>query len=200
MNDPRREEVLRLKLEGLSYAKIAKRFGFTRQRAQQLAKPTPEALKAAKDRADGQCESCGKKKLLHGHHPDYSDPESVIMLCTSCHMKLKSKWNPEDDSSLIFPPTLEDQIPTREAAQLLGVQMGTIYVSMSKMVGYVVYISASLWYFHAQRSWLTVTIEINAAWADRRSRNGNETCLSRDGHTGDAHRFAVCYRRDHGIS
>jgi hypothetical protein len=35
-----------------------------------------------------QCEHCGTKTKLHGHHPDYSKPLEVIWVCPPCHGKI----------------------------------------------------------------------------------------------------------------
>ncbi len=35
-----------------------------------------------------ECSSCGREKLIHGHHPDYTKPFEVIWLCPSCHKLL----------------------------------------------------------------------------------------------------------------
>jgi hypothetical protein len=34
------------------------------------------------------CSSCGKEKLLHGHHKDYSKPLEVIWVCAMCHAEI----------------------------------------------------------------------------------------------------------------
>jgi hypothetical protein len=34
------------------------------------------------------CERCGSTNSLERHHPDYSEPLKVMMLCRSCHSKL----------------------------------------------------------------------------------------------------------------
>ena len=34
-----------------------------------------------------QCEDCGKKKPLDGHHGDYSKPLEVDWLCRACHKR-----------------------------------------------------------------------------------------------------------------
>lgn len=37
------------------------------------------------------CFRCGSTKKLEYHHPDYSDPLGVVVLCKSCHEKLHSR-------------------------------------------------------------------------------------------------------------
>lgn len=40
------------------------------------------------------CEKCFEKKLLHGHHEDYSKPLEVIWVCVYCHKNIhKSREN-----------------------------------------------------------------------------------------------------------
>ncbi|HEY3414124.1 MAG TPA: hypothetical protein VGM51_13875 [Armatimonadota bacterium] len=33
------------------------------------------------------CEDCGAVESLQRHHPDYSQPETVVILCQDCHAK-----------------------------------------------------------------------------------------------------------------
>jgi len=35
-----------------------------------------------------KCKSCDTKEDLHRHHPDYSKPLNVIILCRSCHTEI----------------------------------------------------------------------------------------------------------------
>ena len=37
------------------------------------------------------CEGCFQKRLVHGHHEDYSKPYNVVWLCASCHKLEHSK-------------------------------------------------------------------------------------------------------------
>jgi hypothetical protein len=69
---------------------------------------SPEGDKAARIRANGlinkrlragtivkptACEWCGKVARLDSHHPDYSQPDLIVWLCRSDHMKCH--YNPE---------------------------------------------------------------------------------------------------------
>lgn len=52
------------------------------------------AIKHGKVKRSSQCERCGEKKPLQGHHPDYSQPLQVIWACDKCHKILdKEKQN-----------------------------------------------------------------------------------------------------------
>lgn len=46
------------------------------------------------DLSDSCCSSCGTASLLQRHHPDYSKPLDVVVLCRKCHtaehLRLKS--------------------------------------------------------------------------------------------------------------
>src|SRR5215213_3696754 len=35
-----------------------------------------------------QCELCGSTQRLHRHHPDYSKPEEIQVVCIHCHPKM----------------------------------------------------------------------------------------------------------------
>ena len=35
-----------------------------------------------------KCELCGKEEKLHKHHPNYSEPLKVIILCPLCHKRV----------------------------------------------------------------------------------------------------------------
>jgi hypothetical protein len=38
-----------------------------------------------------QCERCGSTERLHRHHPDYSKPEEIIVVCAKCHPALDAQ-------------------------------------------------------------------------------------------------------------
>ena len=38
----------------------------------------------------GLCERCGKNPAQHRHHPDYSKPSEVQLVCTKCHGEIHS--------------------------------------------------------------------------------------------------------------
>lgn len=38
-----------------------------------------------------RCEKCGETKNLQRHHPDYSKPLWVVVVCEKCHLKIHGK-------------------------------------------------------------------------------------------------------------
>lgn len=44
-----------------------------------------DALRCGKVTRARECEKCGAKDDLHGHHEDYTKPLDVITLCRTCH-------------------------------------------------------------------------------------------------------------------
>lgn len=41
--------------------------------------------------AGKSCEKCGSEEKLHRHHPDYSKPLEVVILCHKCHFALHKR-------------------------------------------------------------------------------------------------------------
>lgn len=89
----RRDEALKLRLDGFTYTQIGKTMGISRQRAQQLLSP-PRAVRAlVVERAQGKCEDCGIHVSRSGHvhhieaqHGDVFDAvNNLQLLCPSCH-------------------------------------------------------------------------------------------------------------------
>jgi len=95
--------MLALRLQGASYRDIGKRFGVSRQRAQQLLSPPPAIRLIVIERAGGLCEGCGVMVGQSGHihhgHPEHQDgdwfnsPERLQLLCPSCHSRAHSWVN-----------------------------------------------------------------------------------------------------------
>jgi hypothetical protein len=89
-----RENAMRLKQTGISYAKIAKELGCTRQRIQQVCGPT-DSERAFILALDGNhCRMCGASEdeaRLDIHHIVYSGSiNDTITVCLSCHQKLEA--------------------------------------------------------------------------------------------------------------
>jgi hypothetical protein len=90
-----RAEAWALRLAGLTYAEIGLELGVSRQRAQQLVKPTETVMNAVRAHAGGRCERCGvvlehghvHHRHAHGPTPDtFNEPENLEYLCVSCHV------------------------------------------------------------------------------------------------------------------
>jgi len=99
LTDPRilarSREVLRLRLEGLTYRAIGAQIGLTGSRVAQLLAPPPPTRRGLCRRAKGHCQGCGiSLDLIHGqaHMPgldyeDFSRPSKLHLLCPSCHRR-----------------------------------------------------------------------------------------------------------------
>jgi hypothetical protein len=100
-----REEAIELKMKGLSYAEIAKRFGVSRQRVQQMIRPPREVYNEVRNRAKGMCQLCFVElKSGHVHHmgtEDWDDWRNLRYLCATCHTALHK--NPANGERLRFP-------------------------------------------------------------------------------------------------
>lgn len=70
-----------------------KESGYHNQKQQEYAKKYPERIKARNKVTnnhlrDIECQKCGRKKNLEGHHPDYSKPAQIVTLCKKCHNEI----------------------------------------------------------------------------------------------------------------
>lgn len=83
--------VLKLWLEGLSYAEIGTRLGFSRQCAQQFLRPPRSMRLQVMAEAWWACEQCERiiSRTGHIHHKSRTYPpnvrENLQYLCASCH-------------------------------------------------------------------------------------------------------------------
>lgn len=87
-----RNKAMELRLKGLSYTEIGKNLSVSRQRAQQLTRPSAEVYRQVRERVDSKCELCGVTlRSGHVHHKrvegslDYNDLDNLMYLCISCH-------------------------------------------------------------------------------------------------------------------
>lgn len=83
------QAIRKLFADGASYGVIGRQFGVSRQRVQQIVRPSKDLYDAVKSRANGMCEVCGIK-VSHGHvhHCDRQQEnrhETLQYLCPSCH-------------------------------------------------------------------------------------------------------------------
>lgn len=101
-----KENMIRLKQQGYSYAVIGVLYGITRQRVHQLISGYHRNNKGLKDkggwyrqirnriiqRDGGRCQKCGATKNLVIHHLDGDDNNNafpnLITLCNECHLTL----------------------------------------------------------------------------------------------------------------
>lgn len=89
----RREEALKLKLEGHTYKAIGKELGVSRQRIQQMIAPPKEIRNYVVKRDHDTCHECSiwVGKSGHVHHigsttvEDFNDLDNLVLLCLSCH-------------------------------------------------------------------------------------------------------------------
>jgi len=88
-------KMFNLRLKGHAYAYIAKSFGVSRQRIQQLISPPRHIRDAVVARYKGECADCrihvGNSGNVHHVNlkiiEDYNDAGNLVLLCVSCHLK-----------------------------------------------------------------------------------------------------------------
>lgn len=93
-NRQKRKEAEEMRLSGMTYKAIAKEFGVSRQRIQQLIAPPKIIRDVVIKRAQGRCQDCGilVNNQGHVHHREndtgnYNDSGNLRLLCISCHRK-----------------------------------------------------------------------------------------------------------------
>lgn len=87
-----RDEMIALKLGGATYAVIGEKAGVSRQRVQQLLRPTQLLRQWLQQQTDGQCQGCGLVVGVHGHIHHQGDDIAtwdnrgfLQLLCVGCH-------------------------------------------------------------------------------------------------------------------
>lgn len=93
LRQERKEIVYKMFAEGHTYQQIAEKFGVSRQRIQQIVRPSQEVYVALRGRAMGRCEECGDfiGDNGHAHHADRNitghmgDLLILRYLCRKCH-------------------------------------------------------------------------------------------------------------------
>ena len=51
------------------------------------------AVKIGRIKRPETCPSCGKKTMVHGHHPDYTKPFEFEWGCADCHLEKHAEMN-----------------------------------------------------------------------------------------------------------
>jgi predicted transcriptional regulator len=89
---PRQEAALRMRLDGQSFAEIARTLGCTRQNVSAMLSPSNCIRTMMGRQANGRCAECGSRanQLHHirtrGIAPEaYNQPANLVLLCKACH-------------------------------------------------------------------------------------------------------------------
>lgn len=91
-DDYRYEDMVELRMKGLTYREIAAVYKISRQRVQYLLLPPPVIRNIVLKRAEGRCEACSIE-LQHGHFHHvkqqeiYNEPSNLQYLCMGCHRR-----------------------------------------------------------------------------------------------------------------
>lgn len=137
-----KEEMLHLKLSGVTYSEVARRAGISKQRVAQILQPPRGVRDLIVERAYGLCESCGVEvgRSGHIHHrggdfDTYNDISQLELLCASCHMHKHA--TPKIDKPWSEPAhSLDDALGSKEAAEILGVSTRRVLaLAQSRKVG-----------------------------------------------------------------
>lgn len=90
-----KDEMMKLRLSGLTYQEIAEKAETSRQYVQQRLAPWKRVQTKIRRLADGRCAGCAKRVGVSGqiHHKrvigirleDYNEPRNLALLCRSCH-------------------------------------------------------------------------------------------------------------------
>lgn len=90
--DKRRQPMINMRLDGMTYQQIGERYHISRQRVEQIISPPFDTIKELNRRAKGRCEDCGIHVGISGHahhkgseYDTYEDINQLAYLCISCH-------------------------------------------------------------------------------------------------------------------
>ena len=107
-------ELLRLRLSGLTYGKIATLVGVSRQRVQEVLSPPKHVRLLVQQKAGARCQNCGIPLNTHGHvhhrecfgfKPDqYQDLSNLAYLCMPCHRKAHANPKTIAGRAIILTP------------------------------------------------------------------------------------------------
>ena len=92
----RRQKLLKMRLDGMTYAAIGTAIGISRQRVQQLLSPPKAIRDYVVEKFQGRCSRCGIYVGSSGqvHHVDdldfdsYNGFNNLELLCLSCHRQV----------------------------------------------------------------------------------------------------------------
>jgi hypothetical protein len=110
-------EMIQMRLDGYTYAQIAKAAGITRQRVQQIIAPPTSVRTYIITKYRGKCSKCGLHvgKSGHIHHisdktlvENYSDIENLTLLCPGCHLQAHYIGLPVEEAGKISIDSLSD--------------------------------------------------------------------------------------------
>lgn len=94
-------EIRRAVARGEPLASVARCFGVSRQRVDQIVYPerklarkcVENALVAGKLVRPAECERCGRDAFVQAHHKNYTEPMVISWLCVRCHVAADKRDN-----------------------------------------------------------------------------------------------------------
>jgi len=96
-----KQELLELRLDGMTYKQIGIRAGVSRQRIQQLLCPPKNIREFVINKFGGRCNRCnifvGESGHIHhnGNNSEtYNDVENLELLCIGCHRRAHAQLKP----------------------------------------------------------------------------------------------------------
>jgi hypothetical protein len=123
-----KKELLKMRLDGMTYREIGLKAGISPQRVQQLLSPPAPIRSFVVAKYKGRCNRCGVLvgRSGHIHHEgdlnteNYNDIENLELLCIACHRGAhKIDWT----SPMV---RLKPSYRSGEAARLIGIAHSTL--------------------------------------------------------------------------
>ncbi len=136
--------MLNLRLDGFTYADIARKAGISRQRVQKILSPPREIRMFVVNKYSGQCANCGIHTGFSGHlhhngdcdEESYMDIENLQLLCISCHrgkhINLEKKYR---DTNLIRYRQQHPDITVRALAAIFKISKSRVHQILKKEQG-----------------------------------------------------------------